>query len=159
MKTPSERIMTVVHDENLKSVTQLAKVINYNQSTISKIVNGKLKNINRNLADAIVKRYPKYSTAWLLTGEGEMLLTKDGEQLFTSDGKRLVTIEATPFQPATLEEFTTTKAGSKFYKRSGDGKLLMEVNVVPIAALGSPEDEFATINMGEWEKTLFEVDD
>ena len=90
----------------------------------------------------ILAAAPDLNKEWLMTGEGDMLNT----------------IDAIPLKPATLEDFTTTKAGSKFYKRSGDGQLLMEVNVVPIAALGSPEDEFATIDeRGEWEKTLFEI--
>lgn len=43
-----------------------------------------------------------------------------------------------------LEEFATTKAGLKFFTRE-DGQLVMKVPIVPIAALGSPDDEFADI--------------
>lgn len=69
-------------------------------------------------------------------------------------------VDVTPLRPSTVEEWTTTKNGNRFLKRSMDGKLLMEVAVLPIAALGSPEDEFATLCENEdCDKKLFEVDD
>lgn len=49
--------------------------------------------------------------------------------------------DVTPVRQSELEEYETTKNGTKFYRRE-DGKIIMEVPVVPIAALGSPEDEF-----------------
>lgn len=88
---------------------------------------------------------PDLNREWLLTGKGEML----NEPNLT---------------PATLpdnesaEEYFVTANGTRYLKRD-DGQLLMEVNVVPIAALGSPEDEYAQLNEnGEWEKMLIEVD-
>lgn len=52
--------------------------------------------------------------------------------------------DITPVRRSELKEFTKTKAGLKFYTRE-DGKMVMKVPVVPIAALGSPDDEFAEI--------------
>lgn len=93
----------------------------------------------------ILHAAPDLNRVWLLTGEGEML----NEPNLT---------------PATLpdnesaEEYFVTANGTRYLKRD-DGQLLMEVNVVPIAALGSPDDEFATINADyPDEKLLVEVD-
>lgn len=98
-------------------------------------------------ADILVKilnAAPDLNRRWLLTGEGDMLIGSD----------------VISMKPSALEEWTTTKSGTKYFKREGDGQLFMEVNVVPIVALGSPEDEFATLNEnGDWDKALFEVDE
>ena len=55
--------------------------------------------------------------------------------------------------------FTTNSNGIKFYEQE-DGSLLMEVRKVPYYALGSPDDEFATLfkDMDEGELVLFPVD-
>ena len=37
------------------------------------IRSGKTKNVSYSIADKIIAKYPKYSRAWLLTGEGAML--------------------------------------------------------------------------------------
>lgn len=85
---------------------------------------------------------PDLNRTWLLSGEGNMLLDSD----------------VTLIPPTTMKEYTVTKAGMKFYKRD-DGQLLMEVPVVPIAALGSPEDEYAElINEYTDEKAIFNTD-
>ena len=73
----------------------------------------------------ILSAAPDLNRRWLETGEGEMLTGSD----------------VTPVRQSELEEYETTKNGTKFYRRE-DGKIIMEVPVVPIAALGSPEDEF-----------------
>ena len=52
--------------------------------------------------------------------------------------------EATPLRHAAMNEYTTTKNGTKFYERE-DGQITMKIPIVPIAALGSPEDEFAEL--------------
>ena len=82
-------------------------------------------------AEKLVKIFgaaPDLNRTWLLSGEGDMLIPN----------------EAVPVRESALNEYTTTKAGIKYYKRE-DGQLVMEVPVVPIAALGSPYDDFATI--------------
>lgn len=104
----------------------------------------KLKNAPRpeKLVD-ILQSAPDLNRTWLLTGEGNMLLDSD----------------VTLIPPTTMKEYTVTKAGMKFYKRD-DGQLLMEVPVLPIAALGSPEDEFATLcENDDCDKIPFEVDE
>lgn len=75
----------------------------------------------------IINAAPDLNQEWLLTGKGEMLVT-----------------DVTPMRKSELEEFTETKAGLKFFTRE-DGQIVMKVPVVPIAALGSPEDEFAEL--------------
>lgn len=77
----------------------------------------------------ILSGAPDLNQQWLLTGEGEML-----------NGIR----EVVPLAPGKVEEYTTTKAGLKFYTRE-DGQLLMKVPIVPISALGSPADEYQQI--------------
>jgi phage repressor protein C with HTH and peptisase S24 domain len=75
----------------------------------------------------IINAAPDLNQEWLLTGKGEMLVT-----------------DVTPMRKSELEEYTETKAGLKFFTRE-DGQIVMKVPVVPIAALGSPEDEFAEL--------------
>ena len=66
--------------------------------------------------------------------------------------------DVTPLRPAKIEPFTETKSGNKIMKRE-DGKLLMQVPLLPVRALGSPADEFAAlINDEDVEKMLFIVD-
>lgn len=75
----------------------------------------------------IINAAPDLNQEWLLTGKGEMLVT-----------------DVTPMRKSELEEYTETKAGLKFFTRE-DGQIVMKVPVVPIAAIGSPEDEFAEL--------------
>ena len=75
----------------------------------------------------IINAAPDLNQEWLLTGKGEMFVT-----------------DVTPMRKSELEEYTETKAGLKFFTRE-DGQIVMKVPVVPIAALGSPEDEFAEL--------------
>lgn len=75
----------------------------------------------------IINAAPDLNEQWLLTGKGEMLNS-----------------DVTLMRRSVLEEFTTTKNGTKFYTRE-DSKLVMKVPIVPVAALGSPDDEFAEI--------------
>lgn len=93
--------------------------------------NGYVNNIRRSITvdklQKIALCFPELNKAWLITGDGEMLNS-----------------DVTPVRHSELKEFTETKAGLKFYERE-DGQLIMKVPVVPIAALGSPEDEFAEI--------------
>lgn len=70
-----------------------------------------------------------FDERWLLTGEGEMLVKS---------------VEATPMRRSEMKEYTTTKNGTRFYERE-DGQIVMKIPIVPIAALGSPEDEFAEL--------------
>lgn len=93
--------------------------------------NGYVNNIRRSITvdklQKIALCFPELNKAWLITGDGKMLNS-----------------DVTPVRHSELKEFTKTKAGLKFYERE-DGQLIMKVPVVPIAALGSPEDEFAEI--------------
>lgn len=92
--------------------------------------------------ETIYLTYPDLNRVWLLTGEGPMLVTS----------------EVTPMVPAELTPYTTTKNGTEFQERP-DGKIVMQVPIVTIAALGSPEDEYATlIEDGTWETMPFLVD-
>ena len=77
----------------------------------------------------ILSAAPDLNQQWLLTGEGEMLVQS---------------VEATPLRRSEMQEYTTTKNGTRFYERE-DGQIVMKIPIVPIAALGSPEDEFAEL--------------
>lgn len=106
-------------------------------------VNNIRQSITQNKLQQISLCFPELNKAWLLTGEGDMLLDSDVSLV----------------QPTTIKEYTVTKSGMKYYKRD-DGQLLMEVPVLPIAALGSPEDEFATLcENDDCDKIPFEVDE
>lgn len=79
---------------------------------------------------------------WLMTGEGEMM-----------------TIDLVPLIAEPIEQWYETKNGNVFYRKN-NGKLVMESKVLPIAALGSPEDEFATIlEDGDFEKVFWDVNE
>ena len=89
----------------------------------------------------ILSNAPDLSREWLETGKGEML-----------------TSNVVPVRASALEEFNVTKAGIRFYTRE-DGVLVMKVPVVPISALGSPDDEFAElIRDHEGDTVTVEVD-
>ena len=82
------------------------------------------------------------SQRWLLSGEGEMLST-----------------DVTPLVHSELTDYATSKAGIIFKQRE-DGKLVMEVPVVPFSALGSMEDDYATlVSNEEIERMSFVVDE
>lgn len=87
----------------------------------------------------ILNAAPDLDKVWLLTGEGEMLVSN-----------------VTPLGPATSDEFTITKNGTRFDRRN-DGKLLMRVPLVPFSALGSPADEFAELDKTEADTITIEV--
>lgn len=61
--------------------------------------------------------------------------------------------DVVPVRKSELEEYTETKAGMKFFTRE-DGQLVMRVPIVPIAAMGSPDDEFAEIIREHEEDTV-----
>lgn len=110
------------------------------------ISNGYISNLKSTpgagILTKILNSAPDLSQQWLLTGEGPMLVTS----------------EVTPMVPAELTPYTTTKNGTEFQERP-DGKIVMQVPIVTIAALGSPEDEYATlIEDGTWETMPFLVD-
>jgi len=134
-----ERIKALIKYFGLNTTT-FAKKIGFNQSNLSKILRGE-RDVPANLTDKILDNF-KVERTWLLTGEGEMLSS-----------------DVTPMEPATIEDYTTTKSGLRYYKR-GDGKLLMEIPVVPIEALGSPDDEWQEIVRDEdGEKVTIEVNE
>ena len=91
---------------------------------------------------SIIRNFPELSQEWLVEGKGEML-----------------TQDVVPVRQAEFREYERTKSGNRFY-RSAEGHIVMQVPIVPLEALGSPEDEYATIVSDyENETTLFEVDE
>ena len=89
----------------------------------------------------ILNAAPDLNQQWLLTGTGDMLAT-----------------DVTPMRPAETTDYTTSKSGLTFKQRE-DGKIIMEVPIVPISALGSNEDDWATIvENEELERMPFLVD-
>lgn len=107
------------------STNEFAASIGFNQSNLSKILRG-VRNVPASLIEAITDK-SNISRKWLLTGDGEMLAS-----------------DVTPVHKSELEEYTETKAGLKFYTRE-DGQIVMKVPIVPVSAMGSPDDEFAEI--------------
>ena len=95
-------------------------------SNISRYING------AKVSDKFLRRFNEafgniFRMEYLSEGEGEMLAS-----------------DVTPVRKSELEEYTETKAGLKFYTRE-DGQIVMKVPIVPVSAMGSPDDEFAEI--------------
>lgn len=67
-----ERILKVIEYSKCSSPSAFASLIGYNQSNLSKIINGK-RDVNDNLINAINYKWPEINKIWLLTGEGSML--------------------------------------------------------------------------------------
>lgn len=120
--TINQRVNDVLKSKQI-TVNALAKMISMPQTTLNNYVLGNRK-ISFELIEKIATAFPELNKEWLLTGKGEML----NEPNLT---------------PATLpdnesaEEYFVTANGTRYLKRD-DGQLLMEVNVVPIAALAHP---------------------
>ena len=55
-----ERIIKVIEYSKCKSPTSFAQLICFNQSNLSKILNGK-RDVNNNLIDAICNKFPELS--------------------------------------------------------------------------------------------------
>lgn len=110
-----------------KGITQkqVAEALGVSPQYINSIFNDR-KELGKKNAEKLANQFG-LSYSWILTGEGEM-----------------TTSDVTPMRKTELEEYTETKAGLKFFTRE-DGQIVMKVPVVPIAALGSPEDEFAEL--------------
>ena len=141
----TDRIKMIINNEGL-TVTAFAKKIGFNQSNLSKVLRGE-RNVPENLIGAILDNTDA-SRKWLLTGEGEMIASPE----------QVSNVVEVPVTQAKTH-YATTKNGITFYRRQ-DGKLVMEAPVVPIEALGSPQDEYAAIiNEHEGEKALFEVEE
>lgn len=104
---------------------QVAEALGVSPQYINSIFNDR-KELGKKNAEKLANQFG-LSYSWILTGEGDM-----------------TTSDVTPMRKTELEEYTETKAGLKFFTRE-DGQIVMKVPVVPIAALGSPEDEFAEL--------------
>ena len=67
------------------SASAFANKIGYNQSNLSKVINGK-RDVNNNLIDAICNKFPEINRVWLLTGEGDMFddSSLEAKKSFTS---------------------------------------------------------------------------
>lgn len=84
--------------------------------------------------------FPDLNMVWLRTGEGEMLTTD---------------VHPVPVEQET-EPYTVNKNGVRYLKRE-DGKVIIEVPIVPYFALASPDDEFLPERFGA-DTASFEVD-
>lgn len=67
-------INTILEREGIKAGT-FAKVIGVTPTQIYDLQNGKIKNVTGRIAKKILKAYPHYMYAWLLSGDGD--ITKD----------------------------------------------------------------------------------
>ena len=89
---------------------------------------------------SILSRFPELNQQWLLTGEGEMLNTT-----------------VVPVEAAQATEVDENTHGVKFME--SEAGMLINVPLVPYAALGSPADEFAQlIRENGCERVSFPVD-
>lgn len=138
----NDRIKMLIEHEGM-NVSSFAKKIGFNQSNFSKILRGE-RNVPANLIELLLD-HTKVNRTWLLTGEGEM---------FNGSNVKLFELNDTLI----VEELHVTPNGTRFLQRD-DGHMMMEVPMVPIAALGSPEDEWAEQQRNNtYEKVMFEVE-
>lgn len=121
------------------TMKEVARAMGADPSNISRHINGQPEPTAK-----FMRRFNEafgniFNEEWLLHGDGDMLAS-----------------DVTPLGPASTEEFTTTKNGTRFYRRN-DGKLLMRVPIVPFSALGSPADEFAEPDRTDADTVAIEV--
>lgn len=121
------------------TMKEVAKAMGADPSNISRHIKGQPEP-----TDKFMRRFNEafgsiFNEEWLIGGKGEMLAT-----------------DVTMLGPASTEEFTITKNGTRFDRRN-DGKLLMRVPLVPFSALGSPADEFAELDKTEADTITIEV--
>lgn len=76
--TPSERLQNIIDNERLIKKSFAEKIGFARPQAIYDVLNGKAKSISEQLANKIVSAFPKYSKAWLMTGEGSMLKSEAG---------------------------------------------------------------------------------
>lgn len=88
----SDIIKLILNDLGVKAPT-FAKSIGLQYQRILDIQNNKTKKISTTVADCIVEKYPQYSRAWLLTGEGEMYVKGKGKDNDSGDAST-VTVES-----------------------------------------------------------------
>ena len=141
----SERLKNAINHLRLigkiETNKDVAEKMGADASNISRHINGAPEPSERFLRRFNAAFENIFSEAWLLTGEGTMLNT-----------------DVTPMSSSDTEDYATSKSGIKFRQRE-DGKIIMDVPVVPISALGSNPDDYATlVENEEIEKMSFLVD-
>lgn len=75
-----ERIIKVIEYSKCKSPTSFAQLICFNQSNLSKILNGK-RDVNNNLIDAICNKFPEINRAWLTVEDEDKMFKQANEAL------------------------------------------------------------------------------
>lgn len=75
-----ERIIKVIEYSKCKSPTSFAHLICFNQSNLSKILNGK-RDVNNNLIDAICNKFPEINRAWLTVEDEDKMFKQANEAL------------------------------------------------------------------------------
>jgi transcriptional regulator with XRE-family HTH domain len=127
------------------SQRELAKVLGYNASAFSQVINGHVP-----LSDKFLRRLsafePRLNIEWVRNGSGAMLA---GEEKV---------VEAEPIDDGEMEFYTENTKGCRFYKK-GD-QLYMTVRHVPYAAFGQFANESDRLepNDEDWGEETYEVD-
>lgn len=120
----TERIKILMDAKGLNT-SQLAKLIGFNQSNLSKILRG-LRPVPANLVEALLNS-TNVRRSWLLYGEGEML---------TSDVTEIPAVEQGQL-------ITTNPHGISYYNVGG--KIMAKVPVMKFSAYGSMADDWGTL--------------
>ena len=126
------------------SQRELAMVLGYTPSSLSQIINGHVP-LSDKFLNRLVNLDDHINTAWVKTGEGNMLVTGSGN------------VEIMPYD-SEMEFYTENTKGARFYKQ-GD-RLFMTVRHVPYAAYGQFVNECDSLepDFDEWGEETYEVD-
>lgn len=132
----------ILERENLKPGT-FARSIGVTPTQIYDLLSGKTKKISESIADKILKAFPAYNKAWVLTGTGNPMQ------------ESLIEV---PVKEDEGEFYTENNNCVKFYDLGG--KYRMVVKLVPFAAYGQFANECDTLEpeKDSWEDESFETD-
>lgn len=128
------------------SQRELARVIGYQESSLSQIVNGHVP-VSDKFLTRLTSVDANLSREWIAEGVGEMLLpAKDEQEMQLIDDEQQ------------MEFYNTNSKGVRFYKRGE--QWLMTVRHVPYAAFGQFANESDRLDpdFDEWTEETYEVD-
>ena len=83
----SERLQYIVDNEGLNAKIFSERIGFERPQSIYDVLKNKTKNITENLANRITNVYPKYSKAWLMTGEGDVLKSDSNNNQMTNEAE------------------------------------------------------------------------
>jgi hypothetical protein len=90
----SNRLLRIINNEGI-SIRSFEQRIGCSNGVLSRSIQ-KGTDINSNWVTKIIEEFPKYSSLWLLTGNGPMLLEKESLTKFKTDEQTLSRSDSCP---------------------------------------------------------------